>query len=55
MLLFLFLTYTGQVTAERDIGNYIDLPQAQLQQLELNNFKVLGLSNWLKMLVRIVP
>jgi hypothetical protein len=43
MLLFLFLTYTGQVTAERDIGNYIDLPQAQLQQLELNNFKVLGL------------
>lgn len=43
ILLFLFLTFTGQVIAERDIGNYIDLPQDQLQQLELNNFKVLGL------------
>ncbi len=41
-LLFFFLTFADQVIAERDISNYIDLPQDQLQQLERNNFKVLG-------------
>lgn len=42
ILLLICYTYAGQVIAERDIGNYIDLPQDQLQQLEQNNLKVLG-------------
>lgn len=43
ILSLICLVYSGHIAAERDIGNHIDLPQAQLQQLELNNFKVLGL------------
>jgi hypothetical protein len=41
--LFISLLYLSPVFAERDIADHIELPQAQLQQLELNNFKVLGL------------
>ena len=41
--LFVSLLYLCPVYAERDIADYIELPQAQLEQLELNNFKVLGL------------
>jgi len=41
--LFISLLYISPVFAERDIADYIELPQAQLKQLELNNFKVLGL------------
>jgi len=41
--LYTSLLYLSPVFAERDIADYIELPQAQLQQLELNNFKVLGL------------
>ena len=41
--LFTSLLYLSPVFAERDIADHIELPQAQLQQLELNNFKVLGL------------
>lgn len=41
--LFISLLYLSPVFAERDIADYIELPQVQLQQLELNNLKVLGL------------
>ena len=41
--LFSSLLYLSPVLAERYIADYIELPQAQIQQLELNNFKVLGL------------
>jgi hypothetical protein len=43
IILIICLTQACHSAAERDIGDHIDLPQAQLQQLELNNFKVLGL------------
>tara|TARA_R110002072_G_scaffold97995_2_gene215748 strand:+ start:30678 stop:31754 length:1077 start_codon:yes stop_codon:yes gene_type:complete len=42
-LLFLCCTYLSHVLAARDIADPINLPQAQLQQLLQNNFKVLGL------------
>jgi len=43
ILLFIFLVCNHSVAAERDIGNHIELPPAQLEQLELDNFKLLGL------------
>ncbi len=43
ILLFFCLTYLSHASAERVIGDYIDLQKSQLLQLEQNNFKVLGL------------
>ena len=43
ILLFTCFTYLNHASAERDIGDYIDLQKSQLLQLEKNNFSVLGL------------
>ncbi|MFT5395461.1 MAG: hypothetical protein ACI85N_000646 [Gammaproteobacteria bacterium] len=42
ILLIICLTYLSHASAERDIGDAIELQKSQLQQLEQNNFKVLG-------------